>query len=235
MGRSYLRVGVVGWAILVGCGGNAASKSDASNQDMPSAGKSQLPGAPDPNGQGTGGRSPDPPPGRCSKVCVPEATFLFDTHVSIETLREGSLRVCRELTAECYDGELTSLRSAGYGIDFQPAVKIAQGPTAFFTDDSWQAIHLSWAALESPELRNGERFTVKLILRRREYLLLDELAQLEVVTDCAGTCLQGFMDLRNDGSGGAPSWPVGGAGGAGGEAGSPPTGDLAGGAGGAAP
>jgi hypothetical protein len=163
-----------------------------------------------PGSAGTTQAEPAQPGGFCSKLCVPQAQFVFYSQSSLNELQGGTFEACRNGDLECYQGKLPPT-TGGNTVDFGTPGAWT-GPTAF-SQDVWTTIHFSWSGLESqPPLADGDRFTLELVTPSGDLTLLDRKVQFETVEDCAGPCKNAYLDLRGE-AGGAPG--VGGEAGAG--------------------
>lgn len=195
-----LGVAGLGWCGLIGCGGAATSAGNQATTEMAGAGGNaqRLPaaeaGSADP---GSAGTAPDQPPaiGLCAKLCVPAASFVFDSSAPADELQSGTLRACRNQDLECYEGKLPPPGSVGNTVSFEQP-DAWRGPSAS-SIDGWKTIHFTWSGLASePPLRDGDHFTLTLRHAGLEVVLLDHSVQFETVHDCAGSCEIAYVDQR---------------------------------------
>lgn len=201
----------VGLVFAAACGGNATSRGDGPEHEQPnagtgaggSAGSGAVAGTANGTHAGQGGTSQQGAGGACTKLCVPTASFVISSPVAPETLQSGRLKACRRGEAECFEGEVPP-PTHGNTVSFQGA-KLWSGPVAFSTD-GWHTLQFSWSGVDAmPPLADGDRFTLALETDDESVTLLDKVVDFETVVDCAGSCLNAFMDLRGEphGEGGA--------------------------------
>jgi hypothetical protein len=121
---------------------------------------------------------------------------VIESPTSAETLRSGRITACRNGEHECFEGELPTL-GRGNSVSFEGAQNW-NGPQ-LFSQDEWRTLHFSWlGGGATPPLADGDRFTLSLEAGEESAALLDQVVNFETVVDCAGSCLQAFIDLSSE-------------------------------------
>lgn len=230
--RSWDLAAVTLSAWLAGCGGKGVSTPDSatagSSMYGAAAGDSGPPpgafaGSPGVTGGtpgdfpgrapggaagGSGGAAPSMPPGQCTALCVPSASFVV-TDVGADELFSHSFEACRN--RECYRGGPFDASSQGNTIYLTGGISWDQTSVSLFYDRSAAfSLNLSWQLpAYGQEFRDGDHYTLtSLAGSHAAATLIDTVVNYEHFTICGSACTRAYVpDLVR------PPLPAGGAGG----------------------